>query len=74
MTNIAAFLDAAAAQDPDRPALILDDATVWGYGALHREVGRWAATTQIIEMAAHGAASAIDLPTALGHQHHCRVQ
>jgi acyl-CoA synthetase (AMP-forming)/AMP-acid ligase II len=44
MTNIAAILDAAATEDPDRPALILDDGTVWGYGALHREVRRWAIT------------------------------
>jgi acyl-CoA synthetase (AMP-forming)/AMP-acid ligase II len=43
-TNIAAFLDAAAAAEPDRAALILDDGTVWGYGALQREVGRWAST------------------------------
>ena len=46
MTNIAGFLDAAAAADPDRPALVLDDGTVWGYGALHREVGRWAAVAR----------------------------
>ena len=42
MTNIAGFLDAAAADAPDRPALILDDGAVWGYGPLHAEVGRWA--------------------------------
>jgi long-chain acyl-CoA synthetase len=41
--NIAAFLDAAAAGDPARAALIIDDEPV-GYGALQEEVGRWAAT------------------------------
>jgi long-chain acyl-CoA synthetase len=41
--NIAAFLDAAATDDPGRPALIVDDQPV-GYGALQEEVGRWAAT------------------------------
>ncbi|HVM67369.1 MAG TPA: AMP-binding protein [Acidimicrobiales bacterium] len=48
--NIAAFLDAAATDDPARPALIVDDEPV-GYGALQDEVGRWAAT-----LAAAGAA------------------
>src|SRR5215469_14668987 len=43
-TNIAAFLDAAAAAEPARPALIVDDGTVCGYGDLQREVGRWAST------------------------------
>ncbi|HZQ58486.1 MAG TPA: class I adenylate-forming enzyme family protein [Acidimicrobiales bacterium] len=41
--NIAAFLDAPAREDPGRAALIVDDAPVT-YGALHEEVGRWAAT------------------------------
>ena len=43
-TNIAAFLDAAAAAEPDRPALIIEDGTVCGYGQLQREVGRWASS------------------------------
>jgi acyl-CoA synthetase (AMP-forming)/AMP-acid ligase II len=41
--NIAAFLDAPAAGDPGRPALVVDDEPVT-YAALHEEVGRWAAT------------------------------
>ena len=44
ITNIAGFLDGAAASDPGRAALVLDEGTVWGYGALHDEVGRWAST------------------------------
>ena len=43
-TNIAAFLDAAATAEPGRPALIVDDGTVCGYGDLQGEVGRWAST------------------------------
>ena len=42
-TNIASYLDAPAAQDPDRRALIIGDEVVT-YGDLQREVGRWAAT------------------------------
>jgi acyl-CoA synthetase (AMP-forming)/AMP-acid ligase II len=40
--NIAAFLDAPATEDPDRPALVVDDQPV-SYAALQQEVGRWAA-------------------------------
>jgi len=42
--NIASILDAAAATDPERPALILEDGTVWTYAMLHAHVDEWAAT------------------------------
>jgi len=42
--NIAAVLDAPAAGDPGRTALVLDDGTEWTYAALQQETRRWVAT------------------------------
>ncbi len=47
ITNIADMLDAPAATDPQRPALIFDDADraiVCSFGLLQAETDRWAAT------------------------------
>ena len=62
ITNIAGFLDAAAAGDPGRAALVLDDGTVWGYGALHDEVGRWASTLAAAGIGAHRPTSSWRAP------------
>jgi acyl-CoA synthetase (AMP-forming)/AMP-acid ligase II len=49
--NIAALVDAAAAGDPDRPALVMEDGTTVSYAHLSGEAARWSTTLR-----AHGVA------------------